>query len=136
VGFTPHADWAGIPAGIGSYKGALRMLGVMVEVPRGLFYSPKGQGVVAPPFGRQWLPSVCGCTGQSGGTSDTQSATPPNRLIGRLPFRVGTRLSSGTPDMSSDPSRPLPADVVGTDHAVNHWSSRGAVPCLTHRIVR
>jgi hypothetical protein len=58
------------------------MLGVMLHVPRGPFYSPKGSRSVGAPFGRRWLPSVRGCTGLSGAHRTVNIATVENPLIG------------------------------------------------------
>jgi hypothetical protein len=39
-------------------------LGVMLHAPRVPFTTPRDLGAVGAPFGRLWLPSVHGCTGQ------------------------------------------------------------------------
>jgi hypothetical protein len=39
------------------------------------FIAPRGLGAVEVPFGRPWLPSVCRCTGLSGGAPDNYCAT-------------------------------------------------------------
>jgi hypothetical protein len=46
---------------------------------------------------------------------------PPNHLIGHLPFLVGTGLSGGTQDMSSDLVDHCRADVVDVDCAADRW---------------
>jgi hypothetical protein len=51
---------------------------------------------------------------------------PLEHLIGRLPFRVGTELSSGTLDMSGDPPDRCRADVAGADRTLYRW--RGVEP--------
>jgi hypothetical protein len=48
------------------------MLGVVLHVPRGPFYSPKAARAVGNPFGRQFLPSVWWHTGLSGGAPDSE----------------------------------------------------------------
>jgi hypothetical protein len=55
----------------------------------------RGLGAVEIPFGRPWLPSVCGCTGLSGAL-DNSCAMATNHLIDHLPSRVGIGLSGGT----------------------------------------
>jgi hypothetical protein len=51
------------------------MLGVLLHAPRDTFYRHKGLGAVEVPFGRRWLPSVCGCTRLYGGALDCHYAT-------------------------------------------------------------
>jgi hypothetical protein len=58
---------------------------------------------------------------------------PLNRLIGLFPFRVGTRHSDGTPDMSGDPPDCCRTDMAGTDRATDRWRRRRVVVCLAHR---
>jgi hypothetical protein len=59
---------------------------------------------------------------------------PSNHLIGHLPFRVGTELSNGAPDI---PDR-CPTDVVGADRATDRWRWRRVIgrpvhwTCLVH----
>jgi hypothetical protein len=48
------------------------LLGILLHVPRGPFYSPKGASSHWTPFGRPWLPSVCGRTAQSGAPPDSE----------------------------------------------------------------
>jgi hypothetical protein len=50
------------------------------------FIVPRHLGVVGAPFGRPWLPSVCGCTGLSGAHQTVNSATATESLIGRFPI--------------------------------------------------
>jgi hypothetical protein len=45
----------------------------------------------------------------------------PNRLIGHLPFQVGTGLSGGTSDMFDDPPDCCRADVADADRVVDRW---------------
>jgi hypothetical protein len=52
------------------------------------FIAPRGLGAVEVSFGRTWLPSICGCTGLSGGAPDSSYITTTNHLIGHLPSRV------------------------------------------------
>jgi hypothetical protein len=90
------------------------------------FIAPRGLGAIEVPFGRPWLPSVCGCIGLSGGAPDNHYATVTkspdwlNSFLGRAPdypvtllerclltwsaliARAKSRCSPGTPDMSSD----------------------------------
>jgi hypothetical protein len=57
---------------------------------------------------------------------------PPNCLIDRLPFWVGTKLSGGTPDMSDDPPNRCLADVVSTSHMADLWCERIVVGYTVH----
>jgi hypothetical protein len=57
----------------------------------------------------------------------------PNRLIGYLPFGVGTRLSSDTPYMYGDSPDRCYADVVGADRATDLWRGRRSVTRLAHQ---
>jgi hypothetical protein len=41
------------------------------------FIAPRQLGAVWVPFGRLWLPSVCGCTGQSGTPPDSEQCVIP-----------------------------------------------------------
>jgi hypothetical protein len=41
------------------------------------FIAPKELGAVGAPFGRLWLPSVCGRTGQSGAPPDSEQCVIP-----------------------------------------------------------
>jgi hypothetical protein len=59
------------------------MLGVLLHVPRGPFYSPKAARTVGDPIGRQFLSSVEWCTGQSGAPPNINSSCPVHDL---LPF--------------------------------------------------
>jgi hypothetical protein len=55
---------------------------------------------------------------------------PPKRLIGRLPFQVGTRLSGGIPDMFGGPPNHCPTDVADTDCTTEHWCCRAGEESL------
>jgi hypothetical protein len=50
------------------------MLGLVLHVPRGPFYSPRQLGAVGDPIGWQFLPSVGWRTGQSGAPPDMNSS--------------------------------------------------------------
>jgi hypothetical protein len=71
------------------------------------FIALRDQGDIAPSIGNYRLPSICGCTGQSGAHWTLWSATVTASVFCNLPFWVGTKLSGGPPDMSVDPSRRL-----------------------------
>jgi hypothetical protein len=58
---------------------------------------------------------------------------PLNHLIGFFRFRVGTRQSCGTLDMSGDPPDRCRADVAGADRTVDRWRERRAIARLAHR---
>jgi hypothetical protein len=57
------------------------MLGLVLHVPRGLFYSPRQLGVVGDPIGRQFLPSIEWRTGQPGAPSNMNSSYPVPDLL-------------------------------------------------------
>jgi hypothetical protein len=60
------------------------MLDILLHAPRGPFYSPK-LGVVGDQLGRQILPSVERCTGQSGAPPDMNSTC---LVLDFLPYRA------------------------------------------------
>jgi hypothetical protein len=91
------------------------MFDVLVEAPRGLFYSPKG------PRSRcsfLWKAQIAFCL-RVHRTPCLQ--WPSNRLIGCLPFWVGIGLSGGALDMSGDPPDYCRADVVGGCCRADRW---------------
>jgi hypothetical protein len=51
------------------------MLGVVLHAPRVPFISPRQLGAVGDPIGRQFLPSVGWCIGQSGAPPDMNSSS-------------------------------------------------------------
>jgi hypothetical protein len=61
------------------------MLGVLLHAPRGPFYSPRQLGAVGDQLGRQILPSVEWCTGQSDAPPDMNSICP---VLDFLPYRA------------------------------------------------
>jgi hypothetical protein len=71
------------------------MLGMMLHAPRGPFIAPRDLGAVGAPFGRPWLSSARGCTGQSGAHQTLHSATATNPLIGWFLVLGGTGPSGG-----------------------------------------
>jgi hypothetical protein len=89
------------------------------------FISPRGLGAIEVPFGRPWVPSMCVCTGLPDGARTTHVQRPLNRLIGLLPFWVGTILFG-------DPPNHCPADMAGVDRAIDRWGARRVVAHLVH----
>jgi hypothetical protein len=84
------------------------MLGVLLHAPRVPFIALRQLGAVGDQLGRQFLPSVEWCTGQSGAPPDNHCSCPVRDL---LPYRVQPtvapqgRLAHHT--LSGAPSRPL-----------------------------
>jgi hypothetical protein len=84
------------------------MLGVLLHAPRGPFYRPRQLGAVRDQLGRQFLPSVEWCTGQSGPPLDSYCSSPVRDL---LPYRaqptVGPRDRLAHRTLSGVPNRSL-----------------------------
>jgi hypothetical protein len=99
------------------------MLGVLVEVPKGLFYSPKAKGAVAPSFGKSRFLSVHGCIGLSVAHRTTLATTVAESVDWLPSFRVGTGLSSSALDCPMTPLDCWRADVTDVDLATNRWLS-------------
>jgi hypothetical protein len=66
----------------------------LLETPRGPFIVPRGLGAIGIPFGRQSLPSVGWCTGQSGAPTDRSCSCPVRDLF---PFLA--KLAVGSSDL-------------------------------------
>jgi hypothetical protein len=62
------------------------------------FIAPRDIGAVGSPFERPWLPSVRGCTGQSGAHRIVNSVQAHNRAIGYFLLLGGTGLSAAPLD--------------------------------------
>jgi hypothetical protein len=104
------------------------------------FIAPRQLGVVEVPIGRQFLPSVGWCTGQSGAPPDMNSSRPVPDL---LPYLAQPAVGPTVPlahRTLSGAHRTVRCDqlTVGTGHAspaycaADHWSW---VP-LAHRTIR
>jgi hypothetical protein len=81
------------------------------------FIAPRDLGAVGAPFGRLWLPSVCGCTELSGAHRTVSSATTENPLIGYF-------LLLGAPDCPVCGNKPsdAPCDRWSkADVAISRW---------------
>jgi hypothetical protein len=97
------------------------VLGVVLHMPRGPFYSPKDLGVVGTPFGRLWLPSVHGRTGLSCAHWIMNNAWTENRVIGWFSVLGDTGPSDAPLDCW--PS----ADVVASRWRLAHRTVRRSV---------
>jgi hypothetical protein len=106
------------------------MFGVLLHAPRVPFYSPKRP---KSRWGSIWKALIAFCLWVHW-TLGLQR--PPNHLIGRFPFWVGTGQSGGALDMSGDPPDRCRADVAGDDRIADRWSWRGVVARLAHRTVQ
>ena len=100
------------------------------------FIAPRQLGAVESNSRRPNLPSVVGCTGQSGAHRTLSGARFPslNRAVDRC--RCGSRWRTGhvrcTPDSPVPPSDRWPGHVSRADRAADRWLSRP----LAHRTVR
>jgi hypothetical protein len=112
------------------------MLVVLLHAPRGPFYSPRQLGAVESILGRQFLPSVAWCTGQSGAPPDTVRCGSLS-LFGeadRCRFRaVGApNTVRCTPDSPVPPSDRWLCHASRADYTADRWLGR----LLAHRTVR
>jgi hypothetical protein len=101
------------------------MLGCLLHVPRGPFYSPRQLGAVGDQHGRLSLPSVERRTGQSGAPLDSHCSMSG----ARFPSESGTtdHCSSGpvaAPDSPVHPADRWSSHVSRDDRADDHWRWR------------
>jgi hypothetical protein len=110
------------------------MLGVLLHVPRGPFYSPRQLGAVECIPGRQFLPSVAWRTGQSGAPPDTVRCGFLSFFCEADRWRFG---AVGAPDtVRCTPDSPVPPSdrwlghVSRADRAADRWltGQSGAPP--------
>ena len=100
------------------------------------FIAPRQLGAVESKSGRPFLPSVVGCTGQSGAHRTLSGARFPslNGAVDRC--RSGSRWRTGyvrcTPDSPVPPSDRWLGHVSRADRAADRWPGRP----LAHRTVR
>jgi hypothetical protein len=100
------------------------------------FIAPRQLGAVESKSGRPSLPSVVGCTGQSGEHRTVSGARFPS-LIGEADrWQTWSRWRTGhvrcTPDSPVPPSDRWPDHVSRADRAADRWPGRP----LAHRTVR
>jgi hypothetical protein len=125
-------------------SGSLRMLReglVFCSMRQGVpFIAPRQLGAVGDQFGRQFLPSVEWCTGQSGAPPDSHCSSP---VLDFLPYRaqptVGPPSSLAHRTLSSAHQTVRCArTTVGADHMsrVDRVDDRWPLEPLTHRTVR
>jgi hypothetical protein len=100
------------------------------------FIAPRQLGAVESKSGRPSLPSVVGCTGQSGAHRTLSGARFPSLNGTADRCRSGSRWRTGhvrcTPDSPVPPSDRWPGHVSRADFAVDRWLGRP----LAHRTVR
>ena len=100
------------------------------------FIAPRQLGAVENKSGRPSLPSVVGCTGQSGAHRTLSGARFPSLNSAADRCRSGSRWRTGhvrcTPDSPVPPSDRWLGHVSRTDSAADRWPSRP----LAHRTVR
>jgi hypothetical protein len=100
------------------------------------FIAPRQLGAVESKSGRPFLPSVVGCTGQSGAHRTLSGARFLSLNSAADRCRSGSRWRTGhvrcTPDSPVPPSNRWPGHVSRADSAADRWLGRP----LAHRTVR
>jgi hypothetical protein len=97
------------------------------------FIAPRQLGAAGHQFGRQFLPSVEWCTGQSGAPPDSHCSSP---VLDFLPFRAQSTV--GPRDRLVHRTVWCAQPTVGADHVsrVDRADDRWLLAPLTHRTVR
>jgi hypothetical protein len=116
------------------------MLGVLLHAPRVPFIAPRQLGAVGDQIGRQFLPSVGWCTGQSGAPPDMNSTClVPDLLPFLAQSTIGPSVSLAHRTLSSARRTVQCAQTtVGAGHAspadcaADHWPRAS----LAHRTVQ
>jgi hypothetical protein len=117
--------------------GCLRMLReclVFCSMRQGVpFIAPRQLGAIGDQFGRQFLPSVEWCTGQSGAPPDNHCSSP---VLDFLPYRAQPTV--GPPGSLVHRTVRCAQPTVGTDHMsrVDRADDRWPLAPLNHRTVR
>jgi hypothetical protein len=113
--------------------GCLDIFSMRLGVP---FIAPRQLGAVESKSGRPSLPSVVGCTGQSGAHRTLSGARFPSLNSAADRCRSGSRWRTGyircTPDSPVPPSDRWLGHVSRADRAADRWPCRP----LAHRTVR